>query len=78
MKTLGQIIDHAKGYRYQVDFDKHFTDGNMKGITYKDKMRFASWNDADRFAQSCDGKAIVKSCCGTSNYTCENAILEAI
>ena len=76
MNTLGQIIAKASGYKYQVDFDKVFIDGNLKGITYRDHVRFVSWQDACLFA-SRDG-LIITPCCGTSAYRQEGSILEAI
>ena len=58
-------------YRYQVNFEKVFTAGALKGRRYScNYLRFADWQSADAFAKSCDGVTVVKPCDGTDwSYT---------
>jgi hypothetical protein len=66
-------------YRYQVNFDKVFTSGVLKGRRYTNSyLRFVDWKSADSFARECDGKTVVSCCAGTGDYIREDAILSAI
>ena len=66
-------------YRYQVNFDKVFTAGNLEGLRYtRDYLRFTDWHSADAFAQTCDGKTVINPCVGNSAYVMECPILTAI
>lgn len=65
-------------YRYQVNFEKVFTSGPLKGRRYtNDYLRFCDWHSADAFAKSCDGRTEVKALDGM-NYTKEAPILSAL
>lgn len=67
-------------YRYQVNFEKVFTGGALKGRRYPcNYIRFADWASADAFTKTCDGKTEVKPCDGTDwTYIKECPILVAI
>ena len=67
-------------YRYQVNFEKVFTNGALKGRRYScNYLRFCDWQSADAFAKSCDGKTVVKPADGTDwTYIKECPILTAI
>ena len=63
------------GYKYQVNFEKVFVAGILKGRRYHDFLRFTHWQSADAFAKR-DGdtfKAI-----GGDDYRMECPILTAI
>lgn len=65
-------------YRYQVNFEKVFTDGHLKGRRYtNDYVRFCDWKSADAFAKQCDGKTVVEAI-GGMNYVRECPILTAL
>ncbi len=67
-------------YKYQVNFEKIFTAGDLKGRRYScNHIRFCDWKSADEFAKSCDGKTEVTPCDGTGwKYVKECPILVAI
>ena len=67
-------------YRYQVNFEKVFTAGTLKGRRYPcEYLRFADWHSADAFVKQCDGKTEVNPCDGTDwRYVRECPILSAI
>ena len=51
---------------YQVNFEKQFTAGMLKGKYYScNYLRFDSWQAATDFANTCDGKTEVNPCDGT-------------
>ena len=54
---------------YQVNFEKQFTAGALKGLYYScNYLRFDSWQAANDFANTCDGKTEVAPCAGNSSY----------
>jgi hypothetical protein len=67
-------------YKYQVNFEKTFTVGALKGRHYSlGYIRFCDWKSADEFAKSCDGKTEVDPCDGTDwRYVKSAPILTAI
>ena len=66
-------------YLYQVNFEKVFTDGILKGRRYTNAhLRFTSWHDAEKFRLACDGKTEVKECAGGGTYVRECPILTAL
>jgi len=58
-------------YSHQVNFDKVFVSGVLKGHRYHDHLRFVSLSDAIFFAKR-DG-LIVSPCCGTDSYRQEDS-----
>ena len=57
-------------YKYQVNFDKVFIDGQLKGHRYHDHLRFVSKSDAIFFAKR-DG--LIISAYGGDNYRQEES-----
>ncbi len=60
-------------YKYQVNFDKVFIDGMLKGKRYHDHLRFTCHKDAKHFAMR-DG-LIISPCCGTGDYRQEESTI---
>lgn len=60
-------------YKYQVNFEKVFVSGILKGRRYHDYLRFCSHADAKHFAMR-DG-LIITPCCGTGDYRQEYSII---
>ena len=73
-------MQRKTGYRYQVNFEKTFTAGSLKGRHYScNYLRFMDWHSADLFAKACDGKTEVSPCDGTDwRYVRSAPILTAI
>ena len=67
-------------YKYQVNFEKTFVEGDLKGKHYScNHLRFCDWQAANKFAESCDGKTVVNPCDGTDwKYVKSEPILFAI
>jgi hypothetical protein len=66
-------------YRYQVNFEKVFVSGILKGRRYtNDYLRFCDWQSANKFVESCNGTDIVNQCAGSGAYVKEYPILSAI
>lgn len=63
-------------YSHQVNFDKVFIDGALKGRRYHDYLRFTCFNDAKLFAGR-DG-LIISPCCGTGDYRQEDSIISRL
>lgn len=66
--------------QYQVNFEKVFTAGMLKGRRYScNHLRFEDWQSANEFAQRCDGKTEINPVDGTDwRYTMDTPILTAI
>ncbi len=58
-------------YRWQVNFDKVFVDGLLKGHRYHAYLRFCTHADAVFFAKR-DG-LIIQPCAGSSSYRQEDS-----
>ena len=63
-------------YKYQVNYEKVFTSGILKGRRYHDWLRFTDWQSADAFVKR-DGE-IFKCCSGAGDYRMESPILTAL
>lgn len=63
-------------YKYQVNYEKVFVSGILKGRRYHDYLRFVDWKSADAFAKR-EGE-IFHACAGSSDYRMEYPILSAI
>lgn len=63
-------------YRYQVNFEKVFTAGILKGRRYHDYLRFTDWHSADAFAKR-EGE-VFAPCAGNDAYRMECPILTAL
>lgn len=75
MKTQKHL---RPAYRYQVNFEKLFVAGCLKGKRYtNDYVRFPTWAEADAFAKLCDGKTVVNAI-GGDDYIRECPILTAL
>jgi hypothetical protein len=66
----------ANPYKYQVNFEKLFIEGTLKGLRYHDYLRFCTRNAAAHFAAR-DG-LIVTPCCGTGAYRQECSIVSRL
>ena len=63
-------------YAYQVNFEKVFINGTLKGKRYHAYLRFTCHNDAKHFAMR-DG-LIISPCCGTGDYRQEFSIISKL
>ena len=64
--------------KYQVNFEKVFTTGILKGRRYHDFLRFADRNSAREFMKKCDGVTEVTPYFGASRYIREYPILSTL
>lgn len=60
-------------YTHQVNFEKVFVEGILKGKRYHDHIRFTCFSDAKFYAQG-DG-LIFTPCCGTGAYRQEDSTI---
>ena len=66
-------------HTHQVRFTKHFTGGNLKGLTAEgETVRFGSIADAHAFIKRCLEKPHVRKPVGGSPYRIENPYLFTI
>lgn len=61
------------GYKFQVNFEKVFVDGLLKGRRYHAHLRFVTREEAKAFAKR-DG-TVVAPCAGSSSYRQEDSII---
>lgn len=64
-------------YKYQVNFEKVFLSGILKGRRYTNAyLRFPDIASASAFASECDGKTVAKASDGTNaSYVREYPII---